>query len=414
MGPVALFDKSFLQSLSLDESVWFDNFFIANVCPLFFVETLADLDKPPREGRTPEEQVRVIAQKFPDLHGTPNVFHGTLHYANLMGYPVPMTGQIMLPQGHFVSAEGRKAAVHDLSSEVKAFHRWLKGEFHAVEQSYAQAWRSAIACSDLSAAAETFMSSGILKEPCTTLEAAKCRSEGAVKAEDDPVLAMKMAISIFGALEPVQRRFWKRWTDAACPPLPRYAPYAAYVVTVEAFFQIAVKARLIAPERTSNRVDISYLFYLPFCQVFISSDRLHRKCAPLFLRGDQKFIWGNDLKNDLQALNDRYSRLDDETKSRGIMAFACTPPLDADFLVSRLWDDFLPGWRERNAKRGLEVPVNQKMTEYFQRMRKALEAAPMSPDEVDFSPSQADILSIKRVVRKKKGQWWQVPKDMAL
>lgn len=45
MGPITLFDKSFLQSLSVDESVWFDNFFYPVVCPMFYVETLADLSK---------------------------------------------------------------------------------------------------------------------------------------------------------------------------------------------------------------------------------------------------------------------------------------------------------------------------------------------------------------------------------
>jgi len=39
-----LFDKSALQGLSLDESVWFDAFFYPNITPLFFVETLADLE----------------------------------------------------------------------------------------------------------------------------------------------------------------------------------------------------------------------------------------------------------------------------------------------------------------------------------------------------------------------------------
>jgi hypothetical protein len=37
MGPIALFDKSFIQSLSVDESVWFDHFFMPVVCPIFFV-----------------------------------------------------------------------------------------------------------------------------------------------------------------------------------------------------------------------------------------------------------------------------------------------------------------------------------------------------------------------------------------
>jgi len=45
MGPVALFDKSFLQSISADESVWFDHFFLPLICPVFYVETLGNLAK---------------------------------------------------------------------------------------------------------------------------------------------------------------------------------------------------------------------------------------------------------------------------------------------------------------------------------------------------------------------------------
>src|SRR5258705_7856842 len=45
MGPITLFDKSFLQAISLDEAVWFDRFFMPVVCPVFYVETLGDLGK---------------------------------------------------------------------------------------------------------------------------------------------------------------------------------------------------------------------------------------------------------------------------------------------------------------------------------------------------------------------------------
>lgn len=61
MGPIALFDKSFIQSLLLDEAVFFDRFFLAVICPVFYVETLADLEKNIRKGRTPEQEVGIIA-----------------------------------------------------------------------------------------------------------------------------------------------------------------------------------------------------------------------------------------------------------------------------------------------------------------------------------------------------------------
>lgn len=67
MGPALIFDKSALQGLNVDESMWLENFFITNVTPLFFVETLADLEKEVRAGRTPEDVVGNIALKTPDM-----------------------------------------------------------------------------------------------------------------------------------------------------------------------------------------------------------------------------------------------------------------------------------------------------------------------------------------------------------
>jgi hypothetical protein len=55
LGPITIFDKSALQALSLDEAVWLDNFYLANITPLFLVETLADL------GGRGDEQARRLA-----------------------------------------------------------------------------------------------------------------------------------------------------------------------------------------------------------------------------------------------------------------------------------------------------------------------------------------------------------------
>ncbi len=73
MGPIVLFDKSFLQSLSLNESVFFDHFFLPVICPIFYVETLADLDKTVREGRTPEQEVGIIEIRIIFASGRQNI-----------------------------------------------------------------------------------------------------------------------------------------------------------------------------------------------------------------------------------------------------------------------------------------------------------------------------------------------------
>ena len=57
MSIIAMFDKSFLHGLNQDEAALFDVLFMSNMTPLFYVETLADLEKKMRDGRTPEAVV---------------------------------------------------------------------------------------------------------------------------------------------------------------------------------------------------------------------------------------------------------------------------------------------------------------------------------------------------------------------
>src|SRR6266851_8144948 len=92
---------------------------------------------------------------------------------------------------------------------------------------------------------------------------------------------------------------------------------------------------------------MAYLFYLPFCMACVSDDGLHMRTVPLFLTDEQAFIPGDELKADLAKLNEHYSALPPEVLERGIYSFAPYPPFDDNFLTSRLWDRFLPGWRKR-------------------------------------------------------------------
>jgi len=75
-GPVTIFDKSTIQSFSLDEAVIFDNFYRSNIPPVFLVECLADLERDKRLMRsTPEQLVGALAEKTPDMQASANVFH---------------------------------------------------------------------------------------------------------------------------------------------------------------------------------------------------------------------------------------------------------------------------------------------------------------------------------------------------
>ena len=307
MGPITLFDKSFLQSLSLDESVWFDHFFLTNVAPIFYVETLADLNKPAQSGRTSEQEVSIIADKFPDMSGNPCSHHTDLCISNLLGHSVPMTGQIPLSQGRLVKNAGKPGAVFQQSHESEAFSRWQKNEFQEIERLYASSWRSALHNLKLPEVAKFFRALGIDKNSCNNLQDASDLARATVHTSDKRSGIMPLALRFLNVPQHLHHDVRKCWRNAGYPSLFEYAPYAAFVLTVELFFYIALAASLISSERASNRVDIAYLFYLPFCMMFVSNDRLHQSCAPLFLRDDQELVWGQIWKILVVRLISKYN-----------------------------------------------------------------------------------------------------------
>lgn len=408
MGPVALFDKSFLQSLSVDEAVWFDHHFLPNICPLFYVETLADLDKSVRSGRTPEQEVGLMATKFPQMQGSPSAYHVDMCIANLMGQPVPMDGRIPMTGGRLVKSGGKSGVIFEQSSAAQAFSRWSNGEFLEIERQYARLWREALSNLDLESVGKTFREIGIDGKSCTSLEEVYQIASAVVNGKDKPFDRMKLAVLFFSIPRQLHSPLLERWKISGYQPISEYAPYAAYVLTVEIFFQLAIASHHIASTRPSNRADIAYLFYLPFCAMFVSWDKLHRKCAPLFLRQDQDFVWGPDLKNALSELNTYYAGLPQAERDRGIMAFAASPPTQGDTLVTMLWDKHLPAWRRRATVPSKGVMRDSKLADEVASMA---HAHSLSAEEVDFDPQEPDSMTLQRSIQMRRGSWWQLPKN---
>ena len=82
-------------------------------------------------------------------------------------------------------------------------------------------------------------------------------------------------------------------------------PYTFYFLVVNAFLNIGIPEQKLREQMSLKEddtiSDLQYLYYLPFCNVFVSNDRFHRKVVPEFLTPQQKFIWGVDLKEEVKS-----------------------------------------------------------------------------------------------------------------
>jgi hypothetical protein len=211
---------------------------------------------------------------------------------DLLGQTVPMDGRVPLMGGRYVKSGKRRGTVFDDSPETLAFVRWQRGEFLTLERLYASGFRRALANLDLREQRETLRAFGVDGKVVTSPDDAKALATGIVTGDDKRFERLRVAVTFFNVPHHLHEPILRRWDEAGRPPLPEFAPYTAYALSVELFFQMALAGDLISTERPSNRMDIAYLFYLPFCQVFISGDRLHRRCAPLFMRPAAALLFG--------------------------------------------------------------------------------------------------------------------------
>lgn len=412
MGPIALFDKSFLQSLSVDESVWFDHFFLPVVSPLFFVETLADLAKQHTDGsRSPEAEVRVIADKTPVLSGAPCVHHAQLCIANLLGHEAPHIGQIPVAGGRPVrGADGKPGMVFEKSPEAEAFARWQRGQFLEVERGIASQWRAMLSQLNLPEVARRMQAVGITPQTCKSIEEAYGIAAALVHSRHEPEQQVGLLFSFVQIPAHLQAQIVRRWSEAGFPPLAEHARYAAHVLCVELFFQITLAAGLISAERPSNRADIAYLFYLPFCHIFVSGDKLHRRCARVFLRGAQDFVWAPDLKADLSRINRELMATTEGQREDGLHKLAPYPPGEDSCLTVSLWRKHAPGARrESETPLPLSPEAERKLVEHL----RSFSEAPTAPEVAGLPNDDLQSVSIERLVPAKKGSWWLIPKHVA-
>jgi hypothetical protein len=376
-GPTLIFDKSALQALNADESNWLDHFFLTNITPIFYTETLADLEKEVHAGRSPEEVVGNLALKTPDMESTPAAHHSKILRSDLYdAETIVMDGRILRAGGKVVELDGKRGVFFEKSREEEALYRWQRHEFLDLERQIAKLWRRQLSGINLDETYELFRKWFLIGKP-RNLSEVKVLADALINASPQDA-SLEFGMSLLGIPDSAQREVLTRWLRERRPPLDTFAPYF-------------------------HHVDLAYIYYLPFCQVFTSSDNLHERVVPLFLRKDQSFVKGQELKADLRKLDDHYSALPEEVKRRGLYKFAAFPPDDSSFLVTRLWDTHLPGWRELKAKH--KEPDQSKHKELIAQLNRIEQQSQSSDPSARISVDETEYMMLIRHVIPQKGKW---------
>lgn len=415
LGPILIFDKSTLQSLSVDESVWLEHLFLHNITPIFFIETLGDLEKSMKSGRTPEQIVGNLSLKTPNMSSYPNVHHQELIAGELIGWgEVGMDGRPIISRGRVVTLEGKMGIIHEESIESQAFSRWQKGEFLDLERQIAKKWRRTLSLLDQSEITMGFKEFFRGKQIPKTLTEAKQFADFMINNWDQGAI-LNLGMNLLGIPSHSQEKILTRWKAEESKPIKSFAPYFSHVLSVDLFYYVASVSNLIQfPHPQTHKIDLAYLYYLPFCMVFVSNDKFHKVIVPEFLNSKQTMLNGSDLKKDLAELDNYYSSLPETEKTKGAMRLASYPPLDKEFMITKLWDKYSPSWRDNalEAKSRENTKGDRKFSNKFidEITRFEKEAKPI--DSVKINSDKAHHIGFHRKAPSIKGKWRIFPPEI--
>ena len=296
---VIFLDKSAFECISAKEAVWLGVLYFPAMVPTFVFEILADLTKVSRDA-APSLAVQRLARKLGGSGPPISKNYRELCLGELLGLgTIPMTGQVIADGMFYGTHEnGESYALLDIQPMNAAILRWAQGHFSADDCNLALGWRSAtVGFSLFDFLAELRHRRITLPRPRSDEELV-ATVDGVLADVDTPGSWLSYFLDQLGVSGLNRQRVLARWNGADSRGLRDFAPYTFFCLRA-LLFVLVLWVHKLTKLNSSNMIDVQYLYYLPFAEVFSSRDSLHRRVAPLLLRDDQEFIWGDDLKKQL-------------------------------------------------------------------------------------------------------------------
>jgi len=381
-----IIDKSTFQSLSYIELVRLNNYYKHNVAPVLVMEILGDLKKEVAEGKTPSDvRVKDFARKLFPTRCIVNTYYRNLLKQELEGKPCELDGRPTLDLEKIVKADdGRKGFVIKETEEEKSIYKWKEGNFSEADHELSELWRTITTKEDLLKNLQKIIQSGD-NEKLKSFDKLISRVDEILNNDNIQDRLLAFAIDVYGEEGLDGKIVFQNWLKKGRPRLLEFTPFVAHCLKVDLLFHLGLKSELIGT-RPTNRVDLEYLYYLPFCNIFTSNDKIHKQLAPLLIRDDQKFIIGSDLKNDLKNINEYLEKNGKEA----IKKFGFKPPLINESLTFNLWKEYF-NYPTALSFREISEKEKSNAKEQIDKFIKAMEGEP-----TEFSKGESEEFIVKK------------------
>jgi hypothetical protein len=357
MGPFLLVDKSFIESLSFEEIDILDKHYTVILVPILLREICANLLKYPDDEKLSKNKVSLISKKAQGFDAKTICHYGNILIADLLGERVPLKPIIPRTGGReCVAPDGSKGIIFDESFEDQLLRRWANGIFkeedYLVARDHYNNREYDLKGSGKQMASEYPRNSkyGSLDELATHLDYIN-----SVFPNQEQLVDSFLSITNVDPKDKIAIK--TRWQTGSYSSFGDFAKYAFYCFRLGSVFWVAVTSGLIPTSKHAKAIiDYEYLYYLPFVHAFCSRDNFQRDLSRYFLRTDQDFIWGDDLRSDLQVIKEYKNRMTDSDKRLYEIHFGHYPPPIADSITYDIWSRRMRPWTLKSGNLAIEMP----------------------------------------------------------
>ncbi len=380
-----ILDKSTFQSLNFNELYRLSCYYQHIVTPVLTMEILGDLRKKISQNKNLQKQenrVKDFAKKLFPTETVVNMHYKYLVKGDLLGDLITMDGRPTVSIKKSVSSySGQKGFLIEESEEEKSIYKWKDGRFSEADKELSLLWRMTTTDKSVLERLKKSLKSSVTVRfnNYSDLNEFVDSSLSTPESQLNLLLAMMQnyEIDAYTGLQIV-----RRWRQTGNPLIKDFSPYAFHCLKVDTLFLFGLSSGLIST-RPTNRVDLEYLYYLPFAYLFSSSDKIHKNLVPLVLMPFQKFIHGNDLKMDLKNIVEHIEKLKIEEKR----LYKGKPPIEKNSLTFQLWKEYF-GYPDKSTfNREISEDEMEKAKAKMKEFEQALQNDEInlkSSDDADF------------------------------
>lgn len=189
----------------------------------------------------------------------------------------------------------------------------------------------------------------------------------------------------------------KRWESKGYPDLKSYAPFCHHYQKLIAIYLLGTKFKLLnTSKHAKTHLDIQYLCYLPFCDVFATADNELLKIAQLVIRSDQTLIDTKQrtLQEEITTINSYV-----ESNSPNNHNLSRRPPKECSVpIIHKAWDTFT-GEEQKNRLSSSESIPNKNISTQALKSIKISEESIIYDSNKSLNPiytEQFDKLSLRQ------------------